>query len=134
MLVRLLLALGLAIAAVPALAARPTVPKPYWGRWNPSAAACNKGEPLQEIRIGATGLDYWEWSHQPLHVATLGADSVRIRAWLYESDSNDPNKPSGKVTVVLRLLAGGELLSHQVDGEAPLFYVRCKGKRPEQAS
>jgi hypothetical protein len=130
--VRSLLALGLMLAGVPALAAGPPVPKPFWGRWSSTAATCHTGPPLHEVRIDAKGLYYWETSHELVRVVSQSPNRVRMRAAFWNSEADDPNKPEARESLEIRLLAGGLRLVIQVDGQSPVFYVRCKGERRDQ--
>lgn len=116
----------LSAAAVP-----PAIPERFRGRWSPNLAACAEGEPLEEIRITAHTIDYWEWTHQPYAVSQNGPDSISIRAKLYESDVDHPERPAGTVRLRLGLLAGGQQLAYRVNNEAQRLYVRCEGERPE---
>ena len=129
---RSLLALGLMLAGVPASAAGPPVPKPFWGRWSSSVATCEAGPPLHEVRIDANGLHYWETSHEQIRIVSQSPSRVRIRAAFWNSEATDPNKPEATESLEIRLRAGGLRLAIQVDGQSPVFYVRCKGERRDQ--
>jgi hypothetical protein len=121
----------LALAFMPAAAAggatQAMIPKAFWGRWNPSLAACT-GEGLGEIRIKGDRVDYYEETDALISIVSSAANMVRIRA-LSWSPATDLEKPSGKVTIVMKLLNGGQRLSYQVDQQRPLLYVRCKTVR-----
>jgi hypothetical protein len=112
-----------------AAAAAPTIPRPFQGRWNPSLAACASAEGTQEIRITAHRLKYYESTDEPISVLSQANDAIRIRARHWSPDT-DLEKPIATDTIVIRLLAGGQTLSYQLNRQRPLLYVRCKTVRP----
>jgi hypothetical protein len=84
------------------------------------------------VRIDAKGLYYWETSHELVRVVSQSPNRVRMRAAFWNSEADDPNKPEARESLEIRLLAGGLRLVIQVDGQSPVFYVRCKGERRDQ--
>jgi hypothetical protein len=111
-----------------ALAAAPTIPTPFQGRWSPSLVACASAEGTQEIRITPHRLNYYESTDEPIAVLPLANNAIRIRA-RHRSPDAEFEKPMGKDMIVIRLLAGGKRLSYQLNRQRPLLYVRCKTAR-----
>jgi hypothetical protein len=92
-------------------------------------AACASAEGTQEIRITAQRLNYYESTDEPITVLPLAKNAIRIRARHWSPDA-DLEKPVGKDMIVIRLLAGGQRLSYQLNRQRPMLYVRCKASRP----
>ncbi len=114
------------MALAPASAA-PLLPEAFHGRWNPDIGACSH-EPVDEVRIDADGLSYYEWTHEAYAVRKTGKNGIAVSARLF-SPEVDLEKPVGKVRLRLTLLAGGQRLAYRAGNAAQQIYVRCPGRR-----